>query len=128
VLGPGEPVAVARAEDARQGGASVTHDVLTTLGAAVDESHDPHSLVTSGGVIEVYDIQVDDQAVFFASGLLVHNCDICAGLEADSPYGLGDAPKCPAHGFCRCVLQAQDYPEAADVVGPYLTDDEAEDG
>ncbi len=55
-------------------------------------------------------------------------CDICAGLEADSPYGLGDAPKCPAHGFCRCVMQAQDYPEAADVVGPYLTDDEAEDG
>lgn len=51
-------------------------------------------------------------------------CDICAGLEADSPYGLGDVPKCPAHGFCRCVLQAQDYPEAADVVGPYLTDPE----
>jgi len=54
-------------------------------------------------------------------------CDICAGLESDSPYGLGDAPKCPAHGFCRCVLQAQDYPEAADVVGPYLTDDDAEE-
>jgi hypothetical protein len=53
-------------------------------------------------------------------------CDICAGLESDSPYGLGDAPKCPAHGFCRCVLQAQDYPEAADIVGPYLTDDTEE--
>lgn len=56
----------------------------------------------------VFNLGVAEDQSYVAGGLVVHNCDLHAKLDA---YGLGpgvypkaDAPKPPAHPFCLCVV------------------------
>ena len=66
-----------------------------------------HRLYTN--TTRVYDIQVDGAPEFYANGILVHNCPICAPLEgARIPKGQRTFPGGyypPAHVNCRCGTQ-----------------------
>lgn len=54
--------------------------------------------------ITVYNLQVEGDPVFFADGVLVHNCDICGPLNGKTERHWAaqfpDGP--PAHPRCRC--------------------------
>jgi hypothetical protein len=58
--------------------------------------------------ITVYDLQVEDVPEFYANGILVHNCPICAPLNGkviainEAFDGMYDSP--PSHPRCRCWL------------------------
>jgi hypothetical protein len=78
------------------------------------------------GMLSVYQ-RVGAREVDFITAGDQRVCNFCASYEAESPYGLTEAlPPCPAHGFCRCIFQALDYPDPSAVVGPYLIDDAEE--
>jgi hypothetical protein len=56
--------------------------------------------------IMVYDIEVDGAHEFFAEGILVHNCPICAGLDG-KVFGFDDPqpqPPSGSHPGCRCTI------------------------
>jgi hypothetical protein len=56
--------------------------------------------------IMVYDIEVDGAHEFFAEGILVHNCPICAGLDGKR-FKFSDAqmqPPSGSHPGCRCTI------------------------
>ncbi len=59
----------------------------------------------------VYNLQVENDPVYYANGILVHNCEICGPLDNEtvpitdtfsSEVGELDSP--PAHPGCRCTL------------------------
>jgi hypothetical protein len=65
-----------------------------------------------GNPITVYDIEVETDHEFYANGVLVHNCPICAGLDGTT-YRLGDTTRPPAHPNCRCSVVPTISPDLA---------------
>lgn len=64
-----------------------------------------------GKSIFVYDIQVEEYPEFYANGILVHNCPICAPLDGVTKkmsrnFNSGDfsGKYPPAHAVCRCSV------------------------
>ncbi len=64
--------------------------------------------ITQAQSTTVYNLSVQDEACYYAGGLLVHNCDECAGLDGkvvglddEFPDGAGIPP---LHPSCRCVV------------------------
>jgi len=59
--------------------------------------------------VNVYNLKVASDPVYFANGLLVHNCNICEGLDG-TYFEPGDPAlaelKPPIHPNCRCILVA----------------------
>lgn len=108
----GEPIASAGTEHEPSGGSGhgpgVTHELLAALAAGVPEGHWFSSLLEHFGGIEVYDIEVDDQHVFYVDTLLVHNCPICQAAEGKNPWDRNAVPAPPLHPYCRCAVQASD--------------------
>lgn len=112
----GGETAGARADFVAVGVGRRDAEVLAAPGAqlldpAVRLVHD----VLLHGHATVYDIEVQGAHEFYASGLLVHNCDHCLsvvdanpegvpfGEQFDSDEGPVDAP--PMHPNCRCSLE-----------------------
>lgn len=86
----------------------MTHEFFAALIAREDKWHEEVPFVSSlfggGSQLKVYDIEVEEEHVFYANGILVHNCNHCELLEANSPYLISEAPAPPAHFQCRCTL------------------------
>jgi hypothetical protein len=62
-----------------------------------------HSLCGTSS-LTVYNLQVEGDPVFFADGVLVHNCPICGPLDGtpESVWGAEFPDGPPAHVRCRC--------------------------
>ena len=68
-------------------------------------------------LVDVYDITVESEHVFYANGFLVHNCAVCSDAEDNSPYLLSDCPQPPRHVRCRCTTSPSDYvPNSATIL------------
>jgi 2'-5' RNA ligase len=88
-------------------GLGVTHEWLTALLADEREGHRQpfrEIVLTCTSLPIVYDITVEAEHVFYANGLLVHNCAQCSDAEDNSPYPLDQAPIPGLHPNCRCTL------------------------
>ena len=100
-------VALTGAEGPLQGDSRVTHELLAAVSAFIAERHSgQHSTLYVTGIdsIPVYDIEVEQEHVFFASGFLVHNCSSpCDENEENGPYLPEDFPDFPGHPRCRCT-------------------------
>jgi hypothetical protein len=61
--------------------------------------------------LTVYDIEVEDEHVFYACRFLVHNCHRCMANQKAGPWPLGKPFPAtqtlgpPAHPRCRCILK-----------------------
>jgi hypothetical protein len=108
--GVSDEIAPPRAEPARLW----THERFAAMLADARVSQGATPLIV-GGELRVYDITVEGAHVFYAGGVLVHNCDICAELDGEIvPFGEqfsgdgGDGP--PAHTACRCDVGVAELP------------------
>jgi 2'-5' RNA ligase len=118
----GEAVAPSGAENASLRNAGVTREFFAALMAVEGERHAGpfrSAISIDCGPIEVYDITVEEEHVFYADGVLVHNCAICDNNESKNPWPLSDAPIPGVHPGCRCALAAA-VPLGLSAIEPYL--------
>jgi 8-oxo-dGTP pyrophosphatase MutT (NUDIX family) len=121
----GGMVAVSRTEDSRTVDALRTHDILTAMMADVGEWHSDYYTHNSDifqRPLMVFNIEVEGEHVYYASGLLVHNCNICKKNQAAGSipvmarFPSGDlAPL--AHPRCRCALRPGGVPSQPLAIG-----------
>jgi hypothetical protein len=88
-----------------------SREALATLATLVRERHISNVLasVLRGQPFNVYNLRVQGMPVYYADGLLVHNCEICLpnhGVKRPlgQPFPSGDTAP-PAHIGCRCDIR-----------------------
>jgi hypothetical protein len=96
------------------------HSGSAAAAANIGERHNGPSLSNnsdSWNTITVYNIEVEDEHVYYAGGFLVHNCQIC--LKNQKAGSIPTGTKFPSgllyplqHPRCRCVLLPAAPPKA----------------
>lgn len=67
--------------------------------------------------IDVYDLSIDGSQEFYANSVLVHNCPVCHGLEAQGWVAIGALPlPGEPHLGCRCEKEYRQAPRGAAAV------------
>jgi hypothetical protein len=114
------PVGAVTKSGTESGGVALDEEVPAVL--AGDLGHEPI-------LVDVYDITVETEHAFYAQGILVHNCSVCAYAEDNNSYPLAECPQPPLHVRCRCAVSPSDFQPtvtALRLVTPYDISQELE--
>lgn len=85
------------------------HELASALLAVVDARHIPSLSDIGAACPNVFNIEVDGVHVFYADGILVHNCPDCDAADGsvvmlEQAFPDVDVTEPPAHPACRCTI------------------------